>query len=413
MGVEIREVWPDEVGEFRRALLTGFHTDPAGTEADVERLAGQITRPGWALGAFDDGRCVATFQSFRHEVTAVGGRPVESSAVTRVTVTPTHRRRGLLSEMMARDLRAARERGDALSSLIASEYPIYGRFGFGPAAWLTEYDIDVPRARVGKDWSTPPEGRLLHADADRVLAEGPALHERLRALRHGVVTRPEYFWQRLTGAYRMPHEPWTTPVHLMYLSAEGVLEGLATYRSDGKWDVTRPAATLTVQDLIAVTPEAERALWRHLSSIDWVVKIRTGGRAPDDPFPQWLGDPRSARVQGSYDHLWLRPLDVPRLLEARDYRASGDLVLDVRDPLGLSGGRFHLAASPAGATCAPTTRTADLTLPAGSLGTLWLGDESPLRLRATSRLTEETPGAAARADLLFGTPTRPWCPDVF
>ncbi|ROO84561.1 putative acetyltransferase [Actinocorallia herbida] len=413
MGVEIREVRSDEVAEFRRAVHTGFHTDPVAAEKDVAFLAAQITRPGWALGAFDGARCVATYQSFRHEVTAVGGRQVESSAVTRVTVTPTHRRRGLLSEMMTRDLRAARERGDVLSSLIAAEYPIYGRFGFGPAAWLTESEIDVPRAGVGKGWSNPPEGVLVHADADRVLAEGPGLHERLRAARHGVITRPDVFWRKLVGAYRPPHEAWSTPVHLMYLSAGGVLDGLATYRSDGRWDGSRPAATLSVQDLIAVTPEAERALWRHLCSIDWVVRVRTGCRAPDDPFPQWLGDPRAALARASYDHLWLRPLDVPRLLEARAYRASGDLVLDVHDPLGLSGGRFHLAASPDGATCAPTTRSADLTLPLGALGTLWLGDESPVRLLATSRLAEETPGAATRADLLFGTPVRPWCPDVF
>lgn len=413
VGVEIREVLPEEMAEYRRAVLVGFQADPAGTEADVAHLAEQITRPGWALGAFEDGRCVATFHSFRHEVTAVGGRAVPSNAVSRVTVTPTHRRRGVLSEMMTRDLRAARERGDVLASLIASEHPIYGRFGFGPAAWLTEFDIDVHRAGVGRDWATPPEGRLLHADPERVMAEGPALHDRLRARRHGVVTRPESWWRRLTGLHRPSFERWTTPNHLLYLGPDGTLDGLATYRSDGKWDGSRPASTLTVADLIAVTPEAERALWRHLCSVDWAVRVKTGGRAPDDTLPQWLGDPRAALVTASYDSLWLRPLDVPRLLESRAYRAEGDLVLEVEDPLGLSGGRFLLQASPDGAACGPTTRSPDLALGVGALGTLWPADESPLRLAATGRLTEHTPGAAARADLLFGTPFRAWCPDIF
>lgn len=413
MGVEIREVRGDEVAEWRRAVYAGFHADPVGTEVDVAYVAEQITEPGWALGAFDGGRCVATFQSFRHEVTAVGGRPVAANAVTRVTVAPTHRRRGLLSEMMARDLRAARERGDVLASLIASEYPIYGRFGFGPAAWLTEYEIDVPRAGVVKDWATPATGRLVQVDGERVRAEGPELHERLRASRHGVVTRPEVFWRKLTGAYRRTGEAWTTPVHLMYLSDDGVLEGLATYRSDGRWDGSRPAATLTVEDLITTTPEAGRALWRHLCSIDWVVRVRTGGRAPDDPFAHWLGDPRATRVQSSYDHLWLRPLDVPRLLESRAYPVTDTLVLDVKDPLGLSGGRFLLDATPTASSCTPTALPPDLTLPLGSLATLWTGDESPFHLRATSRLTAHTPTATPRAHLLFTTPTRPWTPDIF
>jgi hypothetical protein len=36
-----------------------------------------------------------------------------------------------------------------------------------------------------------------------------------------------------------------------------------------------------------------------------------------------------------------------------------------------------------------------------------------VRLAALGALDEETPGAAARADLLLHTGRRPWCPDIF
>ncbi|MCD0449999.1 GNAT family N-acetyltransferase [Actinocorallia sp. API 0066] len=413
MAVEIREVGVAELGEFRRAEAVGFHHEPSATEADIEHLAALLTRPGELLGAFDGGRCVATYHSFPHEVTAPGGAFVPSNAVSRVTVTPTHRRRGLLTRMITEDLRVARERGEILASLIAAEYPIYGRFGFGPAAWLADYRVDLPRAGATSRWSVPEEGTLAHVDPERVMAEGPALHDRMRALRHGVVTRPLPWWRRLAGLYRPSDERWTTPVHLLYTADDGTVEGLATYRSNGKWEGSRPAATLTVQDLIATTPAAERALWRHLCSIDWAVAVETGGRAPDDTLPHWLGDPRAAVVRTYYDSLWLRPLDVPRLLESRAYPAEADLVLDVHDPQGLTPGRFLLQATPDGASCTPTTRTADLTLDVGALATLWIGDDSAHRLSATARLTPHTPDALTRADLLFPTPRRPWCPDIF
>ena len=55
--------------------------------------------------------------------------------------------------MMAEDLAAAKERGDVFATLIAAEYPIYGRYGFGPATWTTEWEVDV--ARTGLDPRCP------------------------------------------------------------------------------------------------------------------------------------------------------------------------------------------------------------------------------------------------------------------
>ncbi|MER6981899.1 sterol carrier protein domain-containing protein, partial [Streptomyces carpinensis] len=80
---------------------------------------------------------------------------------------------------------------------------------------------------------------------------------------------------------------------------------------------------------------------------------------------------------------------------------------------GSAGGRWRLEASPAGASCTPTTRSADLTLDVGELAALWLGDESAVRLAALGRLREERAGAALVADALLRTSRRPWCPDVF
>ena len=58
--------------------------------------------------------------------------------VTWVGVLPTHRRRGVLREMMRFQLDDFRRRGEPLAALWASESVIYGRFGYGIAAPVHE-----------------------------------------------------------------------------------------------------------------------------------------------------------------------------------------------------------------------------------------------------------------------------------
>ena len=193
-----------------------------------------------------------------------------------------------------------------------------------------------------------------------------------------------------------------------------MVEGLVTYSADDMWgDRKQPLNTLSVRQLIATTPAAERALWHFLCSIDWVMAIRTGYRAPDDLLPRFLPDPRAARIVTQADFLWVRILDAVRALEARTYGVTGTLVLEIHDKGGLAGGRFRLDASVAGASCVPTDESADIALDVRELGALYLGDESALRLAALGSLSEERPGAAALAEALFRTPRRPWCPDIF
>ncbi|MDT9685179.1 GNAT family N-acetyltransferase [Streptomyces sp. TRM76323] len=400
--------------DWLRALHTGFLRPPTPSPEEIAIRLPHQNFPRMR-GVFDEGRCVATFRSFAQEVTAVGGAPVAASAVTNVSVSPTHRRRGLLGRMMGAELAEAKERGDVLATLIAAEYPIYGRFGFGPATWLTRWKVDLRRAALDPRWSGPEDGgRIDLVDGEAVRKLGPELYDRARAVRHGMVSRAVRDWERRTGWDLPPGESWTEPFYATYRSASGELEGYVAYAADETWDEGKqPLNTLTVRDLIAVTPAAERALWRYVCAIDWVTFVESGNRAPDDLLPLLLPDPRAARVVTYADMMWVRVLDVVRALEARAYGTAGSLVLDVRDAAGLAGGRFRLDASPEGAACAPTAAPADLVLDVADLGALYLGDESVARLVALGRVEESAPGAAARADLLLRAPRRAWCPDIF
>ncbi|MGP4083251.1 GNAT family N-acetyltransferase [Streptomyces sp. KR55] len=408
----VRPITESDFEDWHRALNVGFLREPTLTEEQLQARRHQFV-PGRLLGAFDGERCVATFRSFAQELTAVGGAAVPADAISNVTVTPTHRRRGLLSRMMTQDLAAAKERGDVVATLIAAEYPIYGRYGFGPATWTTEWTIDVPRTGLDPRWSGPEDGgRIDVVDGEDIRKLGPELHERLRRAQPGAVSRGELWWRYNTGALRY-NGSWTEPFYAVHRSATGEVEGMVSYEADDNWHGKQPHNTADVNWLIAVTPAAERALWHYLCSIDWITRVKTGWRAPDDLLPLYLPDPRAARVTTQADWLWVRILDVVRALQARTYEREGSLVLEVVDAGGLAGGRYRLEASVAGASCAPTTQSADLTLDVGDLAALWLGDESAVRLATLGRVREARAGAARLADALLRTSRRPWCPDLF
>ncbi|MFE3036159.1 GNAT family N-acetyltransferase [Streptomyces canus] len=410
--IDVRPITEAEYPEWLRALRAGFLREPVLSAAEREARRRQF-EPGRFIGAFEGDRCVATFRSFAQEVTAVGGELVPADAISGVTVTATHRRRGLLTRMMSQDLAAAKERGDVLATLIAAEYRIYGRYGFGPATSGTEWTVDVPRAGLDPRGPDLDGARIDLVDPDEVRKIGPELHDRVRRATPGAISREDWYWQLNTGAVR-PDPSWTEPFFAVYRAPDGTVEGLMAYEVDDKWaDTMQPSNTASVRSMIASTPAAERALWHYLCSIDWVMEVKSGWRAPDDLLPHLLPNPPAARITMHADWLWVRILDVVRALEARTYTGEGTLVLEVVDGSGMAGGRYRLDASPDGASCTATTRSADLTLDVRELATLWLGDESAVRLAALGRVREERAGAGREADALLRTSRRAWCPDMF
>ncbi|WP_406437380.1 GNAT family N-acetyltransferase [Streptomyces sp. NBC_00631] len=422
--VEVRPITEPEFQDWQRALSIGFLRPPNFTADQLDARRRQFV-PGRLLGAFDGPLphsrlrsnggtpIVATFRSFDQELTAVGGATVPADAISNVTVTATHRRRGLLTRMMSQDLAAAKERGDVVATLIAAEYPIYGRYGFGPATTLTEWTIEVQRAGLDARWSRPEDGgRIDLVDGEDIRKLGPDLHERFRRSTPGAISRSDLWWQLRTGVVRF-EDDWKEPCFAVYRSAAGEVEGIASYESDDNWQGKQPYNTAEVHWLLGTSPAAERALWHYLCSIDWITRVKSGRRSPDDLLPHYLPDPRAARITDQADWLWVRILDVVRALEARTYDTAGSLVLEVADRQGLAGGRFRLDASPDGASCTPTTDTPDLALDIAELASVWLGDQSVARLHTLGRVQEERVGAAREADALLRASGRPWCPDIF
>src|SRR5580704_9079930 len=166
MGHRVRTIEASEIDPWSRCMGVGFlYTVPDGYseyflgDADLDRT--------W--GAFDGDRVVGTLRSFPTTFTVPGPSGVDVAALTNVTVAPTHRRRGLLSEMITSDLRASADRGEPVGILIASEYPIYGRFGYGAAIEASGYAVDLASTRFRR----PGSGSVELVDLVTLRREAP------------------------------------------------------------------------------------------------------------------------------------------------------------------------------------------------------------------------------------------------
>ena len=402
---------PPETGPWFEALMTAFmeRWDTRIVD-DVQSLWDY--RRVWA--AFEGEHIVGTVRSWATELTLPGGQLLPGSAVAAVSVLPTHRRRGVLSRMLPLDLDASRERGEAVALLYASEYPIYGRFGFGPAVPSATWTVDAGRGRVP---GAPRPDALRFAElsvAARDVVKG--IFHAWRPRQPGEIWRRDFTWDDDLGLRELSGRPRWKGFLAFHHDADGQPDGYVRYHVEEHWQQRQPRNVLHLDELQALSHEAYVDLWRFVTGMDWVVTVRAERRPIDERLPWLLPNARAARVEDSGDGMWLALLDAPRALAARTYERPGRLVIETVTARGTDverRDRVVLDASPDGTTCTATDRPADLVVDAGALGAAYLGGA---RLRDAVLLQgadEHRPGALAEADALFRTADLPWCSSHF
>ncbi|MXZ88597.1 MAG: GNAT family N-acetyltransferase [Dehalococcoidia bacterium] len=374
-----------------------------------------------SLGAFDGDRMVGKTHAITFSMSVPGG-DLPTAGVTAVSVASTHRRRGILAELMRRQLDDTRARGEPLAALWASESLIYGRFGYGMAVRSHRVSIDrrhtafrpgVPDARGGVRFVEPDaRGGVRFVEPDAALERWPLLYEQLRGSRPGMIARhPDHWRAFIVPRTEKPEGGFTRRQYVEYEAPDGP-EGYAIYAAKGDSLEGLPRGTVRLHELVAANTTAAAALWRYLFGIDLVGTIEASNLPPDDPLLWMLADPRQLRSIPR-DALWVRILDVPRALEGRAYLADGRLILDVRDPFGpWAAGRFELAVEGGKASCHPTDASPDVALGADDLAAVYLSGVRPSTLARAGRV-EGSVEALRLADSLFAWHTAPWCLDAF
>ncbi|MEU0277863.1 GNAT family N-acetyltransferase [Streptomyces sp. NPDC088551] len=411
MTIDLRVLEPAEWDTWYAALELAFGGVPE--TIGETRLMRDLTEFDRSIGVWDGDECVGTAGAFGFRLSVPGGAQVPAAGVTMVSVAATHRRRGVLTSMMRRQLDDVRSWGEPLAVLTASEPVIYGRYGYSAATEQLSAEIDTSRVRI-----TIPEGsgdvRLR-----RVKPDDPAVRDACEAVYAAEVAERPGMLARRPGWERHPVvdagkvRDGKSALQCVLAERDGEVVGFTLFHNKPEWDGSGPKGTIELRDLYALDPVAYASLWDFLFSIDLTSAVQAGNRPADDPFQYLVSDIRRCQVRRR-DSLYLRPVEVGAALEARTYRTPVDVVVEVTDTFcPWNEGRWRLSGDSKGASCERTADQAELALSVNELGAAYLGGVSLAALARAGRVREIRSGALSEASAAFSSEIAPWLPHGF
>jgi len=367
---------------------------------EIRSSEGSVFEPERSIVAEDGKVIVGHAAAYTRDVTVPGGI-VPAAHVTLVGVAPTHRRRGLLTRMMKRQLGEIAEAGrEPIASLWASETKIYPRYGYGMAAQRLKFEIMTREIRPPELSQDGYEGRLRLVTPHDAIADFAKVYEHLRADRTGWSGRDERWWKFVLDDPESQRHGATELHGVVHDTPHGPT-GYAIWRTLGRWEDHGPNAEVRIREVVAADPQSYAALWRFLLTIDLARTATAGYLALDEPLLHLVDEPRrlGSRVA---DALWVRLVDLPRALASRRYRCPVDVVLDVTDPiLPQNTGRWRLTGDADTAACTRTDGPADLACAVVDLGAAYLGGTTLASLAAAGRVRELKAGAVNAASMAF------------
>ena len=311
MAIEVRTPATDEVERYIDVHRTGFnsHWDADRRTRNIEFVSAPS---GHTLhAAYEGTEMVGTAMSLPLTVSVPGGGAVAASGLTWVATLPSHRRRGVMSALLDAHLALARDQGCLVSVLDAVDSGLYGRYGYGTATY--DVELTIPTAHV--TFKEPPSDRQVRfADARESVQLMQRVWHAAQRQRAGMTNRPD------------PEVEWWVAEHEGFLIVAeddaGEADGYASYSVEDRWTSVHADYQVKVGELIASSPAAYAALWSALISLDMATTVVAMYRPVDELLPHLITAPRRIDRSHLADSLWLRALDVRRLLEARAYRRA-------------------------------------------------------------------------------------------
>jgi predicted acetyltransferase len=413
----IRPISEEEFGAFYAVIEHAFNAQyPTGEELRHEMGVFEFDR---SLAAFDGADIVGTAAALSLPMTVPGGTAAVAG-VTAVATAPSHRRRGILTSLMHRQLADLRERGDAVAALFASEAGIYARFGYGAAT--SDLNLTIRRgegALLARATAPGEQGppRLRTAEPRDATADLAKVFESVLHERPGVFARDDRWWENVL--WDPEHRrSGRSPLRCVIAEDDAGPRGYALYSVRPSWgDDGIPDGVLQVRELMATDPAAYAAIWNDLLGRDLVGEVRAHARPVDEPLLNLLADRRRARPR-LFDGLWVRLVSVPEALAGRRYSCPVDVVIEVADDvLAENTGRWRLRApgraEDRGATCERTSAAADVTLPVQSLGAAYMGGTTLGALASAGQAEEARRGAIAELSTALSWEPAPWSPTGF
>ena len=420
MTIKIISVNKNNFIEWRRSVRRVFGDIPK--DEDVTRLASdRLMNPinQWEsdnkrlIAAFDEKSksIVGTGGADKFKITVPGGKTLDMAGIAYMGTAPTHKRKGIFTSMMGKLHNQAKDRGDILAGLWASQSLLYSRFGYGLATYREDWKIYSHFTKLIKETSN--DIRLEFLDKDKALIEIPKIYEKYRKNQNGFTDKSEGYWKYLL------HEDEKAKYNKSGLSGffftlcykNEKPSGYIIYNIKKESGVAHEAdkGELVIQEQIALDSDSTIALWNFVFGVELIEKVFINRRAPNDPLYFLLENPRKLE-RNTIDGLWVRIIDAIKLLESREYNSKGKIVIEL---IGQNQpdieGRYKLETDGKNSEVKKVKDKADIIMRPSDLSSCYFGAVSAEELYQAGNIEYSKDSMIKDFSNMFSVNKKPWC----
>lgn len=390
--LRVRDVGEADVSAILRIRRRSFGPLGPGGDTWWQRVADEVADGRW-LGVVDDSDTVLGAGRARPFEQVWGGRHLPMGGVAGVYVDPAARGRGVASTLMRGLVSRMHELGDAVSCLFPTAPALYRGVGYEFGGVQPRYTYAAHQLRSLRSLS----GGLCPR------AAGPGDAELIQ-----VLMRADQVRRRLSGPKLPNVSAWRTQlgdedmIHYVLDGQDGGPRGFVAY--------SLSESTLTVENLVGETPQAEAALWGVVASGSSAAPTVHAYLDPRDAVALRVDAEAKHEVE---QHGWmLRVIDLPKAVAARGFSpwltASVEIMVDDPD-LPANSGIWRLKVLDGSATATPVERahpddadlvTGPIRMGPRGLAALWCGWPTS-RLRQAGLVARGNPEGDGALDAVF------------
>jgi predicted acetyltransferase len=361
-----------------------------------------------AFAAFEGKDLVGTVGTRSLQLTLPGGKQLPIAAIGQGGVLPSHTRRGIMRELMNRSMSEALKRSEPLAAWTTSEWPLYQRYGGGPATFTASYRVRHAARDILRDGTTNEQIKVV--TSQELLGLLPDLH--VKSTRNpGGVPRNRAYWKRLIGLLDGGQSPdvletrrdYPAAIYCVSTDRAQAITGACAYRVHQEWSSGIFQSQAEVMFLVASTIAAEETLLRMLLGLDLVDTVLLPHRPLPDRLRWMLKDGRRLETLSVTDHLWLRIFDPVVVLENRWFPPLPmPIVLGITDQSGFtSASTVEINSDGMCTTVATTNSQADAEMDIATLSAILLGGNSVGDFASSNRISTKSPSTLSALATAF------------
>ena len=265
------------------------------TDEDLDSPVFGVVDDDRTFLAWDGKEIVGMSANFTLDTSTPGGS-LPTAGVTFIGVRPTHRRRGVMTQMLENLHADGMKREEPIATLWAADAAIYSRFGYGVATQRLDAEIPHHHARL-LNAPEDPSIRLRMVDPESDFEYTEPIYRANSKLRAGMPALNDKWHARHTYDPERFREG-ASKTHTVMAEDDNGVRGYLRYALKAKWGNGYAEGTLVIYRLMSVDAAAHAELWRYCFATDLMTSTSWWNVPVDDPIQTWLEHPREAKRAG-------------------------------------------------------------------------------------------------------------------